>query len=79
MSNLGIDPKTDLEGLGCVLQCKYTDRALGLILVSPLAQSTSWTEWLHNQVQHQTYFDGYLMNVQDRSLILLLYVLLVLT
>lgn len=29
--------------------CKYADRALGLILVSPLAQSPSWTEWLHNQ------------------------------
>lgn len=29
--------------------CKHTDRALGLILISPLAQSTSWTEWLQNQ------------------------------
>lgn len=24
--------------------------------MSPLAQSTSWTEWLHNQVHYQTYF-----------------------
>lgn len=29
--------------------CKYTDRALGLILVSPLARTPSWTEWLNNQ------------------------------
>lgn len=33
-----------------VVQCKYPDRALGLILVSPVAQCASWTEWLQNQV-----------------------------
>lgn len=44
--------KTDDNDLGGV-QCKYTERALGLILVSPVAQSTSWTEWLHNQVCHR--------------------------
>jgi hypothetical protein len=45
--------ETNGDVLGGV-QCKYTDRALGLILVSPLAQSTSWTEWLTNQVHHRT-------------------------
>lgn len=36
------------------VQCKYTDRALGLILVSPLARTPSWTEWLNNQVCQHT-------------------------
>ncbi|XAR70805.1 hypothetical protein NMG60_11027807 [Bertholletia excelsa] len=29
---------------------KYTQRVLGLILVSPLCKAPSWTEWLYNKV-----------------------------
>nr|XP_024396275.1 protein NDL2-like isoform X2 [Physcomitrium patens] len=39
--------------------CKYPDRALGLILVSPVAQCASWTEWLQNQAMiNLLYFCG---------------------
>lgn len=49
--------------------CKYTDRALGLILVSPLAQSTSWTEWLTNQAMiNLLYFCGMTGFVKERLL-----------
>ena len=54
--------------LGAV-QCKYADRALGLILVSPLAQSTSWTEWLTNQAMiNLLYFCGMTGFVKERLL-----------
>ncbi|KAG2696593.1 hypothetical protein I3843_07G063000 [Carya illinoinensis] len=29
---------------------KYTERVLGLILVSPICKAPSWTEWLYNKV-----------------------------
>ncbi|XP_058223576.1 protein NDL2-like isoform X1 [Rhododendron vialii] len=29
---------------------KYTERVLGLILISPLCKAPSWTEWLYNKV-----------------------------
>ncbi|KAB1200520.1 Pollen-specific protein SF21 [Morella rubra] len=29
---------------------KYTERVLGLILVSPICRAPSWTEWLYNKV-----------------------------
>ncbi|XP_024385493.1 protein NDL2 [Physcomitrium patens] len=46
--------------------CKYPDRALGLILVSPVAQATSWTEWLHNQAMiNLLYFCGMTNFVKD--------------
>lgn len=31
-------------------QMKYTERVLGLILVSPICRAPSWTEWLYNKV-----------------------------
>lgn len=31
-------------------QMKYRQRVLGLILISPLCQAPSWTEWLCNKV-----------------------------
>lgn len=38
---------------------KYWDRALGLILVSPLCQTPSWTEWLYNKAMiNLLYFCG---------------------
>lgn len=47
--------------------CKYTERALGLILVSPLARSPSWTEWLHNQAMISLlYFCGMTEFVKQR-------------
>lgn len=35
---------------GFELQMKYRQRVLGLILVSPLCKTPSWTEWLYNKV-----------------------------
>ncbi|KAG0558969.1 hypothetical protein M758_10G065500 [Ceratodon purpureus] len=47
--------------------CKFPDRALGLILVSPLAQIPSWTEWLHNQAMiNILYFCGMTEFVKER-------------
>ncbi|KAK4283933.1 hypothetical protein QN277_000833 [Acacia crassicarpa] len=38
---------------------KYRDRVLGLILISPLCKSPSWTEWLYNKVMSNLlYFYG---------------------
>lgn len=38
---------------------KYSQRVLGLILVSPLCKAPSWTEWLYNQVMSNLlYFYG---------------------
>ncbi|KAH7571931.1 hypothetical protein ACOSP7_014836 [Xanthoceras sorbifolium] len=38
---------------------KYTDRVLGLILVSPICKAPSWTEWLYNKVlMNMLYFYG---------------------
>ncbi|CAL5442878.1 unnamed protein product [Camellia sinensis] len=38
---------------------KYRERVLGLILVSPLCKSASWTEWLYNKVMSSLlYFYG---------------------
>lgn len=48
----------DVCFLSC-LQLKYWDRALGLILVSPLCQTPSWTEWLYNKAMiNLLYFCG---------------------
>lgn len=33
-----------------VLQMKYRERVLGLILVSPLCKAPSWSEWIYNKV-----------------------------
>jgi len=33
-----------------LLQMKYRERVLGLILVSPLCKAPSWTEWFYNKV-----------------------------
>jgi hypothetical protein len=33
-----------------VMQLKYRERALGLILVSPLCRAPSWTEWIYDKV-----------------------------
>ncbi|GER32546.1 pollen specific protein sf21 [Striga asiatica] len=33
-----------------LLQMKYPQRVMGLILVSPLCKAPSWTEWLYNKV-----------------------------
>lgn len=33
-----------------VLQVKYRERAIGLILVSPLCRKPSWTEWFYDKV-----------------------------
>jgi hypothetical protein len=35
------------------LQTKYRERVLGLILVSPLYKTPSWTEWFYNKVAIQ--------------------------
>ncbi|XP_024362366.1 protein NDL2 [Physcomitrium patens] len=49
--------------------CKHAERALGLILVSPLARSPSWTEWLHNQAMISLlYFCGMTEFVKQRLL-----------
>ncbi|XP_057477701.1 protein NDL2-like [Actinidia eriantha] len=38
---------------------KYTQRVLGLILISPLCKGPSWTEWLYNKVMSNLlYFYG---------------------
>lgn len=36
--------------LAFVLQMKYRERVLGLILVSPLCRIPSWSEWFYNKV-----------------------------
>jgi hypothetical protein len=33
-------------------QMKYRQRVLGLILISPLCNAPSWTEWLYNKVSY---------------------------
>lgn len=33
-----------------MLQMKYRERVLGLILVSPLCKAPSWSEWIYNKV-----------------------------
>jgi len=33
-----------------LLQTKYRERVLGLILVSPLCKAPSWSEWFYNKV-----------------------------
>jgi hypothetical protein len=38
---------------------KYRERVLGLILVSPLCKTASWTEWVYNKVMSNLlYFYG---------------------
>ncbi|KAL2950056.1 hypothetical protein AAZX31_20G209800 [Glycine max] len=42
-----------------LLAMKYKERVLGLILVSPICKSPSWTEWLYNKVlMNLLYFYG---------------------
>lgn len=38
---------------------KYKHCVIGLILVSPLCQAPSWTEWLLNKVTSCLYLDSY--------------------
>ena len=33
-----------------ILQMKYRERVLGLILISPLCKGPSWSEWFYNKV-----------------------------
>jgi protein NDRG1 len=33
-----------------ILQIKYRERAIGLILVSPICRKPSWSEWIYNKV-----------------------------
>ena len=33
-----------------LLQSKYRERVLGLILVSPICKGPTWTEWLYSKV-----------------------------
>ncbi|KAG5524711.1 hypothetical protein RHGRI_031401 [Rhododendron griersonianum] len=45
---------------------KYTQRTLGLILISPLCKAPSWTEWLYNKVMSNLiYFYGMCSLVKD--------------
>lgn len=39
-----------LSNLSSLLQTKYRERVLGLILVSPLCKAPSWSEWFYNKV-----------------------------
>ncbi|CAK9138173.1 unnamed protein product [Ilex paraguariensis] len=51
---------------------KYTQRVLGLILVSPLCKAPSWTEWLYNKVMaNLLYFYG--MSGLVKNLLLMRY------
>jgi protein NDRG1 len=51
------------------LQLKYRERALGLILVSPLCQTPSWTEWIYNKaIINLLYFCGMSGFVKDTFL-----------
>jgi len=48
---------------------KYRERALGLILVSPLCQAPSWTEWIYNKAMiNFLYFCGMSGFVKDALL-----------
>ncbi|KAH8946570.1 hypothetical protein BDL97_12G102400 [Sphagnum fallax] len=48
---------------------KYRERALGLILVSPLCQTPSWTEWIYNKAMiNLLYFCGMSGFVKDTLL-----------
>jgi hypothetical protein len=42
--------KTFYQVVFSLLQTKYRERVLGLILVSPLCKAPTWTEWLYNKV-----------------------------
>lgn len=33
-----------------ILQIKYRERAIGLILVSPICRKPTWSEWIYNKV-----------------------------
>ncbi|XP_052160337.1 protein NDL1-like [Oryza glaberrima] len=45
---------------------KYRERVLGLILVSPLCRTPSWTEWFHNKVMSNLlYYYGMCNMVKD--------------
>lgn len=39
-----------------ILQLKYRERVLGLILISPLCKSPSWSEWFYNKVAFSSLF-----------------------
>jgi protein NDRG1 len=48
---------------------KYRERALGLILVSPLCQAPSWTEWIYNKAMiNFLYFCGMSGFIKDALL-----------
>ncbi|KQK17957.1 hypothetical protein BRADI_1g37770v3 [Brachypodium distachyon] len=48
------------------LQTKYRERVLGLILVSPLCKTPSWTEWFYNKVMSNLlYYYGMCDMVKD--------------
>lgn len=42
-----------LSNLSSLLQTKYRERVLGLILISPLCKAPSWSEWFYNKVAVQ--------------------------
>ena len=42
--------KKKLLSHALLLQAKYRERVLGLILVSPLCKAPTWTEWLYTKV-----------------------------
>lgn len=44
-----------------LLQIKYRERVLGLILVSPLCKAPSWTEWFYNKVSFKILADFFLL------------------
>lgn len=49
-----------------LLQTKYRERVLGLILVSPLCRTPSWTEWFYNKVAIQYITSSSLFIFQNR-------------
>lgn len=42
-----------------ILQLKYRERVLGLILISPLCKSPSWSEWFYNKVPFSNLFTNF--------------------
>ncbi|VAI77547.1 unnamed protein product [Triticum turgidum subsp. durum] len=65
-SNLFPTGCTTNSYLHCLLQTKYRERVLGLILVSPLCRTPSWTEWFYNKVMSNLlYYYGMCDVVKD--------------
>uniref|UniRef100_A0A453SDH2 Uncharacterized protein n=1 Tax=Aegilops tauschii subsp. strangulata TaxID=200361 RepID=A0A453SDH2_AEGTS len=65
-SNLFSSGCTTNSYLHRLLQTKYRERVLGLILVSPLCRTPSWTEWFYNKVMSNLlYYYGMCDMVKD--------------